>query len=241
MDKHKKEPLNDPKIVNIPETQLPIQPLTKEDVKLEAQKSLNRINHEFIHGVDFLKTYPKSVSFFGSARFKENHPYYTKARSIAEKIVKELGYAVITGGGPGIMEAGNRGAHEAGGHSLGLTIRLPSEQVTNAYVTDEIGFYYFFSRKVILSFSAEAYIFFPGGFGTLDEFFELVTLIQTNKIERVPIILVGQEFWKPVDDFIKKELYSKFETIDKGDLDLYIISDDEDAIIRAISESPGRS
>ena len=138
------------------------------------------------------------------------------------------------------MEAGSRGAHEVGGRSLGLTIKLPTEQQTNPYLTDEIDFYYFFSRKVILSFSAEAYLFFTGGYGTLDEFFEIITLIQTNKIERVPIVLVGVEFWKPIDEFIKNSLDKKYKTISSEDTGLYTVTDDADKIIEIIKNSPGR-
>lgn len=218
----------------------PTKPITKDDIHDEANKRLSRINHEFVHGIDFLKTFPKSVSFFGSARVNENDPAYKQARSISIRIVKELGYAIVTGGGPGVMEAGSRGAHDANGRSLGLTIRLPMEQESNPYLTDSIDFYYFFSRKVILSFSAEAYLFFPGGYGTLDEFFEIITLIQTNKIEKVPLVLVGKKFWKPIDKFIKKSLCKKYKTIGKKDIDLYTMTDDEDEIIKIIRSAPAR-
>lgn len=230
-------------IINPKPVSAPVQqkPFTRDNLHKEATKKLSRINHEFVHGMDFLKTYPKSVSFFGSSRLSEDTPAYKTARSLASKIVKELGYAVVTGGGPGIMEAGSRGAHEAGGRSLGLTIRLPMEQQSNPYLTDQIDFYYFFSRKVILSFSAEAYLFFPGGYGTLDEFFEIVTLIQTNKIERVPIILVGVDFWKPVDALIRESLLGKYKTINSKDIDLYAITDDEEKVIELIKNLPSRS
>jgi hypothetical protein len=218
----------------------PTQPVTKESIRDEANKQLSRINHEFIHGIDFLKTFPKSVSFFGSARLKENDSAYKKARSLGTKIVKDLGYAIVTGGGPGIMEAGSRGAHDASGRSLGLTIRLPMEQESNPYLTDSIDFYYFFSRKVILSFAAEAYLFFPGGYGTLDEFFEIIALIQTKKIEKVPIILVGKKFWKPIDKFIKKNLCQKYKTISQSDVDLYTVTDNEDEVIEIIRSAPTR-
>jgi len=220
---------------------LPIKPITKIDIREEANKRLSRINHEFVHGIDFLSKFPKSVSFFGSARENENATGYKQARSIASKIVRELGYAVVTGGGPGIMEAGSRGAHEANGRSLGLTIRLPMEQQSNPYLTDSVDFYYFFSRKVILSFSADAYLFFEGGYGTLDEFFEIVTLIQTKKIDKVPVILVGKKFWKPIDKFIKKSLCNKYKTISPDDLNLYTVTDDEDEIIKIIKDAPGRT
>ena len=222
-------------------TILPETFITKDDIRNEANKQLSLINHEFVHGIDFLKTFQQSVSFFGSARLPETDSAYKAARSLASKIVKELNYAVVTGGGPGIMEAGSRGAHEAGGRSLGLTIKLPHEQYTNKYLTDTLDFYYFFSRKVILSYSAEAYVFFAGGFGTLDEFFEIITLVQTKKIERVPLILVGKKFWKPVDKFIKKYLKNKYGTIDPADAELYVVTDDEDEIIEIIRNSPKRS
>jgi uncharacterized protein (TIGR00730 family) len=218
----------------------PKQPMTRDDVHDEANKRLSRINHEFVHGIDFLKTFPKSVSFFGSSRLGENTAAYKQARKLAAKIVTELGYAIVTGGGPGIMEASSRGAHDASGRSLGLTIRLPMEQETNPYLTDSIDFYYFFSRKVILSFSAEAYLFFPGGFGTLDEFFEIITLIQTNKIEKVPVVLVGKKFWKPINKFIKKNLCQKYKTIGQNDSNLYTMTDDENEIIEIIRSAPAR-
>lgn len=138
------------------------------------------------------------------------------------------------------MEAGSRGAHDASGRSLGLTIRLPMEQESNPYLTDSIDFYYFFSRKVILSFAAEAYLFFPGGYGTLDEFFEIIALIQTKKIEKVPIILVGKKFWKPIDKFIKKNLCQKYKTISQSDVDLYTVTDNEDEVIEIIRSAPTR-
>jgi uncharacterized protein (TIGR00730 family) len=218
----------------------PVGPITRDVIHDEANKRLSRINHEFVHGIDFLKTFPKSVSFFGSSRLGEKTDAYKQARSLATKIVKELGYAIVTGGGPGIMEAGSRGAHDVGGRSLGLTIRLPMEQESNAYLTDSLDFYYFFSRKVILSFSAEAYLFFPGGYGTLDEFFEIITLIQTHKIEKVPVVLVGEKFWKPIDKFIKKSLSGKYKTIGEKDAYLYTLTDDEEKIIEIIRSAPPR-
>jgi uncharacterized protein (TIGR00730 family) len=179
------------------------------------------------------------VTFFGSARTDENDSNYRKARSLANRIVKELNYAILTGGGPGIMEAGNRGAHEAGGKSAGLTIELPHEQLSNKYLTDEIRFHYFFSRKVCLSFAAEAYVFFPGGFGTLDEFSEILTLVQTGKIERVPIILVGRAYWKNLEHFFKESMIQN-KMIEEDDLSLFTITDDEDEIIDIIKNAPIR-
>lgn len=211
--------------------------ITLDELQMDAKKRLSFIGSEFARGFDFLRNYPKSVTFFGSSRMKEDEPYYKKAEALAGRIVQELGYSVITGGGPGIMEAANKGAYEAGGTSIGLNIKLPSEQVTNPYVTDSINFYYFFVRKVCLSFSAEAYLFFPGGFGTLDEMFEILTLIQTKKIKQVPIILVGKEYWLDLEEFIKENL-PPAGMIHPDDLSLYHITDDENEIIDMIRSTP---
>ncbi|MCD8527961.1 MAG: TIGR00730 family Rossman fold protein [Candidatus Pacebacteria bacterium] len=195
------------------------------------------INEEFRQGLDFIKTYDASVTIFGSARTPETDPYYDLARTIARRIVQDLGYAIVTGGGPGMMEAGNRGAHDARGRSIGFSIKLPMEQTSNPYMTDELSFYFFFSRKVCMTYASEAYIYMPGGFGTLDELFEILTLVQTEKISRFPIILVGEDFWRPLDAFIKKTLLEQYQTISPEDLDLYIITDDVDLIIETIKKS----
>jgi uncharacterized protein (TIGR00730 family) len=200
------------------------------------------INEEFRQGFSALlnhSKHEKSVTFYGSARTPEGSEYYEKARRLGRRVA-ELGYTVVTGGGPGIMEGGNRGAFEAGGHSIGATIDLPFEQETNPYVTEEIPFYFFFSRKVILGFSAEAYLYFPGGFGTLDEAFEMLTLVQTKKIPPLPIILVGSDFWNPLLDFVKNHMLQKYETISPEDLDLFKVLDDEDEIIEIIKNAPKR-
>ncbi len=215
-------------------------PVTLKELHELSQERVGRISKELGDGFDFITKYDRSVTFFGSARFPEGHPYYEKARSLAQKIVKELNYSVLTGGGPGIMGAANQGAFEAGGSSLGMTIRLPHEQKTNLFLTDHINFYYFFTRKVCLSFSAEAFVFFPGGFGTLDEFFEIITLVQTKKVRDVPIILVGLEFWKGLEDFLIRHLVD-IGTIDNSDLNIYIISDDEDEIVDIIRKAPIRN
>ena len=220
---------------NIPK----IEPLTLKQMSEAINKRIPLIFEEFSNGFEFIKNYPLSVTFFGSARMDENDPYYIKARGLAKRIVEELRYSVLTGGGPGIMEAANRGAYEAGGNSIGLTIDLPKEQKDNEYLTDKIGFHYFFSRKVCLSFSAEAYIFFPGGFGTLDEFLEILTLIQTNKIPLAPIILVGTEHWKPLEEFFRNVLL-KEKKINSEDLSLYTITDNEDEILKMIKAAPIR-
>lgn len=214
-------------------------PITLLEISEAAQKRVELISREFSQGFEFIKNYPRSVTFFGSARVKENEPYYEKAKNLARRIVKELHYSVVTGGGPGIMEAANRGAFEAGGNSVGLNIELPKEQTINQYITHSLSFHYFFIRKVCLSFSAEAYIFFPGGFGTLDEFLEITTLIQTAKIPRAPIILVGDEYWKHLASFFKEKILSK-EMIESEDLDLFTITENESKIIELIKNAPIR-
>ncbi len=214
-------------------------PITLLEISEASRKRVALIAKEFTNGFEFVKNYPRSVTFFGSARTTENEAYYKKARDLAHKIVRELHYSVTTGGGPGIMEAANRGAFEASGNSLGLTIDLPHEQMDNKYLTDKESFHYFFSRKVCLSFSAEAYIYFPGGFGTLDEFLEVLTLIQTNKIPKAPIILVGSSFWNPVEQLFRDILISN-KMIKEEDLSLYTITDNEDEIIEIIRKAPVR-
>lgn len=224
---------------NLSEREAPFSPLTKEEVKQAARERISRINDEFIQGFSFITKYPRSATFFGSARFNEENTHYQKARRIANRLSKD-GIAVVTGGGPGIMEAANRGACENGGPSLGLNIRLPNEQISNPYVTESVDFYYFFSRKVTLSFSAEAFIFFPGGFGTLDEFFEILTLVQTQKVAKMPIILVGSAYWQSFNAFIEEQLLETYGTIDREDTDLYTITDDEDEVVRIVTEAPLR-
>ena len=216
-----------------------VKPITLYEINEDSKKRLSLIAKEFANGFDFVKNYPRSVTFFGSARTKETDEYYKKARKIAGRIVKELHYSVITGGGPGIMEAANRGAFEAGGNSLGLNIELPREQHDNKYLTDKEEFHYFFSRKVCLAFSAEAYIFFPGGFGTLDELLEILTLTQTNKIEKIPIILVGETFWNQFENLTEKLLIEE-KMIGKKDVDIYTITDNEDQILGIIKNAPVR-
>ena len=168
--------------INIPDFQLNRVPHTIDDIVAnlgpKEQHRLSVILQEFVDGFAFIRKFPKSVTFFGSARFPEGNIHYEKARNVAREIVKNLGYAIVTGGGPGVMEGANRGAKDAKGKSVGLSIQLPEEQVVNPYVDESLSFYYFFVRKVVLSFSAEAFLFFPGGFGTFDELFEILTLIQ---------------------------------------------------------------
>ncbi|MDP3661654.1 MAG: TIGR00730 family Rossman fold protein [bacterium] len=212
--------------------------LTREEASQIVSARIERINAEFKAAFELIKNYPRSVSIFGSARVEEGSVHYERARSLAARIVKDLGYAIITGGGGGIMEAANRGARDAGGQSVGLNIRLPKEQQKNAYTTDSMEFTYFFVRKVALSFAAEAYIFLPGGFGTLDEFFEILTLIQTHKIRRIPIILVGRDYWEELHDFMFRNAYRTEHAISKEDMELYTITDDDNEIIEIIRKVP---
>ncbi|MCR4334801.1 MAG: TIGR00730 family Rossman fold protein [Patescibacteria group bacterium] len=205
-----------------------------------AETRITEINDEFKRGFAFIKNYEKSASFFGSARTKEDSDNYKFAYKLAKRISEELKYTIVTGGGPGIMEAANKGAFDSGGNSLGMTIKLPREQAVNPYVQKSEEFYYFFVRKVMLSFSAEAYIFFPGGFGTMDEFFEILTLVQTHKIPQVPIILVGKEYWEPLENYLKQHLLDEHKAIGVNDLKLYTITDDEEEIMKIVREAPIR-
>jgi uncharacterized protein (TIGR00730 family) len=215
-------------------------PITVEH--LTDKEKLVVIHNELSLGFNYIHNYDRSVTFFGSARFKSDNIYYQKAERIAARVAKELPtYVVVTGGGPGIMEAANKGAFEAGGKSIGFSIELPHEQHDNKYLTGKLDFNFFFSRKTIMCFAAEAYIFFPGGFGTLDELFEVITLVQTGKIEKVPIVLVGVEYWKHIDNLIIDQLLNKNKTIDADDTKIYTITDDEDEIFNIIKNAPERN
>jgi uncharacterized protein (TIGR00730 family) len=213
--------------------------LSKKEFGRIVNQRVEHIAHEFRDGFNFIQGLERTVTFFGSARFTEKDEHYQTARDLAAKL-SAYGIGVVTGGGPGIMEAGNRGAYEAKGFSLGLNIKLNHEQHENPYLTESMTFNYFFVRKVLLSYAAEAYVFFPGGFGTLDEFFEILTLVQTGKIERVPIILMGSDYWDGLDEFIEKIVYKKHKAIDKDDRKLYVISDDVQKIAEIIRHAPIR-
>lgn len=200
-----------------------------------------RIMSEFVDGFQFLSQLKKEVTFFGSARYNPQHEYYKTAHELASRLSK-AGFTIITGGGPGIMEAGNKGAVDGeGGESIGLNIQLPTEQRVNKYVKKGMGFHYFFTRKVMLSASAQAYVFFPGGFGTLDEFFEIITLLQTEKItERIPVILMGKSFWEPLLQWIEKEMYERNNAIEKDDMNIYKLVNTLDEAFNIITKSKER-
>lgn len=202
------------------------------EIKTNDSWAIFKIMGEFVSGYEKLSRIGPCVSIFGSARTKPNDKYYKLAEEIAEKIVSH-GYGVITGGGPGIMEAGNKGAHIAGGTSVGLNIELPHEQHDNPYIDSDksLDFDYFFVRKVMFVKYSQGFVVMPGGFGTLDEMFEAVTLIQTKKIEKFPIILVGKEFWEGLFDWIKSTLLKKFNNISEKDLDLIHIVDTSDEVL----------
>lgn len=186
-----------------------------------------KIMSEFIEGFDVIRRYGLSVSFFGSARASLGDNSYERTEELARRLSKK-GFAVITGGSSGIMQAANKGAYEAGGASVGLNINLPDMQSYNPYLTERMGFDHFFVRKVMLTYASEAYIYFPGGFGTLDEFFEIITLVQTKKIRKVPIILYGRDYWQPLLGFIEKTLYEEHAAINKEDMALYKLVDSVD-------------
>ncbi len=190
-----------------------------EDVSATSWR-IFRIMAEFVSGFELLRRYRLAVSVFGSARAMPGDHWYEESHKLGYALAKS-GFAVITGGGGGIMSAANKGAYEAGGDSVGLNIRLPREQRLNGYVTESETFHFFFTRKVMLSFASEVYVYFPGGFGTLDEFFELLTLVQTKKIPVIPIILVGRDFWQPLLDWFHAVLVEREHAVEAHELRLY--------------------
>lgn len=194
-----------------------------------------RIMSEFVQGFELLRSHGLAATFWGSARTTPDDEYYKAAEELAAQMAKK-GFSIISGGGPGIMEASNVGAFKVGGKSVGLNIKLPFEQKLNPYTTESLNFDFFFSRKVMLTFASEVYVYFPGGFGTLDEFFEIVTLIQTKKIERIPIVLYGKDYWEPLIRFFEVELLKKFKAISPEDLELFKVVDSVEEAMKYINK-----
>ncbi len=194
-----------------------------------------RIMSEFVQGFELLREHDLAITFWGSARTNPTDKYYKDAEALAAKFAKD-DFTIISGGGPGIMEASNVGAFKVGGKSVGLNIKLPFEQVLNPYTTQSLNFDFFFSRKVMLAFASEAYVYFPGGFGTLDEFFEIITLIQTKKIERLPVVLYGKTYWEPLIRFFEQTLIKEFKTISSEDLELFVVVDTIDEAYKYVTK-----
>jgi uncharacterized protein (TIGR00730 family) len=207
------------------------------EIKAENSWTMFKVIGEFVEGYERMNKIGPCVSIFGSARTKPDHKYYKLGVEIAKLMVNE-GYGVITGGGPGIMEAANKGAQEAEGPSVGLGIDLPFEQGVNEYVDNDkiFNFQYFFIRKVTFVKYAQALIVLPGGFGTMDELFEVLTLKQTKKMSPIPIILVGSEFWTGLKDWIANVMFEQFGNISEGDLDLMPITDDPKEVVQIIND-----
>lgn len=207
-----------------------------QEIKAHDTWQIFKIMAEFVDGFEKLSKIGPCVSIFGSARIKADHEYYLLAEEIAFKLTKE-GYGIITGGGPGIMEAANKGAKTAGGKSVGLNIELPFEQSSNPYIDSDklITFDYFFVRKLMFIKYAQGFVVLPGGFGTMDELFEALTLIQTKKIGKFPIVMAGKEYWSGLFDWIKTTLVRE-KMIDPNDLNLLHLADDADAAVKHINE-----
>lgn len=207
---------------------------TWASIKANDSWSVFKIMSEFVNGYETLSRIGPCVAIFGSARLKPDNIYYAKAEETAYKLVQR-GFGIITGGGPGIMEAGNKGAHDAKGKSVGLNIVLPHEQKPNQYIDIDksIDFDYFYIRKTMFTRYSQGYIAFPGGFGTLDELSEALTLIQTNKITRFPIVMVGKNFWSGLVEWFKDQLFAK-ELISEKDFDIFHVVDDPDEAVEII-------
>ncbi|MCG8635789.1 MAG: TIGR00730 family Rossman fold protein [Desulfobacterales bacterium] len=203
-----------------------------DDFKSGESWRLFKIMGEFVEGIDTLHDLGPAVSIFGSARTEEDHPDYRKARATA-RLFSSSGYAVITGGGPGIMEAANKGAADNDGESVGLKINLPFEEKGNPFLTTEVEFDYFFVRKVMFVKYAQAYIIMPGGLGTLDELFETLTLVQTGRIRNMPVILMGTDFWAGLLDWIRDRLVSD-RLISPEDIDLFHLVDTPEAALEVV-------
>ncbi len=219
------------KVIHCPDPDLPP---VKEDFRQTFSWRIFRIMAEFVDGFQFITDFKKAVGIFGSTCASTNDHYYQEARKLGGFLAKEK-FTIITGGGPGIMEAANRGAVMEGGESIGINIQLPEGQRMNAFVKKPIGFHYFFTRKVMFSFACQVYVFFPGGFGTLDEFFEMITLVQTRKLPKpVLVIAVGREYWQPLFNWLKKEVYQKRKAVNKKDLAIFQLVDSAKEVLKII-------
>lgn len=222
-------------------------PLTLEEEKKQTEPThihqlswrIFRIMAEFVEGFQLLSETSREVTFWGGTRIKPGSHYYQFAEELAERIAK-AGFSVITGGGPGVMEAANKGAKQGKGVSMGFNIQLPKEQSLNKYVNKGMAFHYFFSRKVMMAASAQAYVFFPGGFGTMDEFFEIITLIQTGKMQKTPVICVGKDYWGGLFAWLQKTQRDTFGTIEQKDLDLIQLVETVDEAFEIIKVSEER-
>ncbi len=206
-------------------------------LKGENSWTMFKVISEFVDGFERLNKIGPCVSIFGSARTKAEHPYYQLAVDVAKRLTDE-GYGIITGGGPGIMEAGNKGAFLNNATSVGLNIDLPFEQFNNQYIDNDkvLNYNYFFIRKVMFVKYAQAFVVMPGGFGTLDELFEVLTLIQTNKVSKVPVILMGTKYWAGLKDWIVNTMLEKENNISSKDLDLMPITDDIEEVVKIIND-----
>ncbi|HRG31634.1 MAG: TIGR00730 family Rossman fold protein [Saprospiraceae bacterium] len=209
-------------------------------LKAENSWTMFKVLAELVDGFETMQRLGPCVSIFGSARVVPGHKHYELARSIANRLTEE-GFGVITGGGPGIMEAANRGASEKNGISVGLNISLPFEQFTNQYIDKDKNLHhrYFFVRKVMFVKYSQAFIALPGGFGTMDELFEVLTLTQTGKINKVPIILVGTEFWRPMKDWITEVMDKEFGYISSGDINYLPLVDEPEQVVKIINDFYG--
>lgn len=203
-------------------------------LSIEESWRIFRIMAEFVESIESLTEVDNAVTIFGSARIQRNDPYYGKAEYLARRLAEE-GFSVITGGGPGIMEAGNKGAAEAGGKSVGMNIRLPFEQKPNPYANISIDYKYFFIRKVMFIKYAMAYVILPGGFGTLDELFEALALIQTKRIKSFPVVLMGGEFWHGMMGWLK-DIVLREGRIGQNDLDLIQVIDEPEEVVKYIQK-----
>jgi hypothetical protein len=208
--------------------------IIRDDFTREDPWRVFRIMSEFVEGFDVLSKVGKAVSMFGSSRLKPTNKYYKLAEEIAYLLAKE-GYAVITGSGPGIMEAGNKGARRAGGHSVGLNIEIPLEQKPNKYVDTLLDFHYFFIRKVMFVKYAKAFVIMPGGYGTLDEFTEAINLIQTRRIPQFPVVLFGSEYWKDMLDWLRS-MVLKNGNISREDLGIFTVVDSPKEVVSVIKK-----